>query len=144
MGVPRASRAVGGVQKNKSEIFWREDFLEGRSSESMCVCHRSFSAKKARDPSSRRRAPALRSSTYSLLTHLPCARTSQQSRAAKLTLNKLDLRFQFFIVPFPLLKLFLQKWNLCISVINDCLLLSYISKASHILNEFAFERKRKG
>ena len=38
MGVPRASRAVGEVQKNKSEIFWREDFLEGRSAESMCVC----------------------------------------------------------------------------------------------------------
>ena len=32
------------------------------------TCHRSFSAEKVRNPSSHRRAPALRSSTYSLLT----------------------------------------------------------------------------
>src|SRR3989338_8587758 len=51
---------------------------------------------------------------------------------------------QFFIVPFPLLELLLQKWNLCISIINDCFLLSNISEASHVLNEFAFKRKRKG
>jgi len=56
-------------------------------------CHRSFSVEKVRDPASRRRTPALRSSTYSLLT--PPTRARTISFAEKYLISEAPRLFNF-------------------------------------------------